>query len=115
MKRICSAIGLLFLAMVGTLLYWRLGYAAGLPVLLFGVSLAVVGKGNRLIWSAAFPFICAALTATLYVAYSLLPAEPKMPRLLFAFTLISVVPGLILWAAVKLKGLRSKAAGVAGA
>ena len=112
MKRIFGAAGLLLLAIAGTLLYWRLGYNIGLPLLLFVISLAIVGKGNRLIWSAVFPFLCAALAAVVYAAYSLLPKEPEMPKLLFVLVLLSVVPGLILWAAVILKRLRSNAEGV---
>jgi len=94
------------LAIVGALLYWKLGFYFGLPVLLFVVSLAIVGSGNRLLWSAIFPLTCCVIAAAIYGVYQLMPQKAEFAKLLLAFVLVSVVPGAILWAAAKLRQVR---------
>jgi hypothetical protein len=104
---ISKSAGLLLLALAGAALYWKLSFHLGLPLLLFLVSLAVVGKGNRWLWSAIFPLISCVLSAVIYAGYAVIPAGAEFVKLLLAFTLVSVVPGVVLWAAVRLKRARN--------
>lgn len=108
--RILKVIGQLLLALSGAILYWKLSFNLGLPLLLFVVSLAVVGEGNRLLWAAIFPFISCAIAAVIYAGYLAIPAEAELMKLLLTFTMMSVVPGVLLWGAVKLKCARSAVA-----
>jgi hypothetical protein len=101
-------IGLLGLALAGSFLYWRLGYSAGMPLLLFVMTLAVVGQGNRIVWSAVFPFLSCVLAAVLYTGFSLIPPEAEFAKLLIAFVLITAVPGLVLWLAHRFKIARNE-------
>ncbi len=111
--RAIKNLGLLVLALAGSILFWSLGYAAGLPVLLFGLSLAVVGKGNRLLWPFALPFACCLIGALAYAVYSVIPPSAELAKLLFATIPLSVVPGVVLWLALRLKRSRQMPADAA--
>lgn len=104
--------GLLVLALAGSLLYWSLGQQAGLLLLLFTLSLAIVGKGNRLIWSAAFPLACCLIGAPIYTVYSVMPPSAEFAKLSLAAVLFPAVPGVVLWLAVRLKQWRQRHADV---
>ena len=99
--------GLLCLALAGSFLYWKLGYSVGMPILLFVMTLAVVGQGNRILWSAIFPFLSCVLAAALYAGFSFIPPEAEFAKLLIAFTLITAIPGFLLWFAQKFKASRN--------
>jgi hypothetical protein len=106
---ILKTLALIVVASLGTLLFWKLGYGGDLLILLFLVSLAIVGEGNRLVWAAIFAFVGCIIAAGVYGAYELLPT-PELLRLLLMFTLLTVIPGAILWVATVLCKRRSKAA-----
>jgi predicted neutral ceramidase superfamily lipid hydrolase len=98
-------IGLLLAAVAGSAVYWKLGYTRGLPLLVLVVSLAVVGKGNRLLWLAVFPLLSCVVAALAYLLFGLLPETPELPRLLALFTLVTLVPAAVIWSAVKFKSV----------
>lgn len=106
--RTLKVIGLVFAAAVGSAVYWRLGYNVGLPLLLLFLSLAVVGKGNRLLWLAAFPLVSCVIAALGYLLFSLLREAPELPKLFVLFTLVTVVPATVLWSAAKFKSARAR-------
>jgi hypothetical protein len=54
-----------------------------------------------------FPFLCIILASVIYAGYAVLPPEAEFIKLFLAVVLLSVVPGLVLWVAVKLKHARS--------
>ena len=103
-------LSLLALAIAGTLvglgLGWQFGLALGMPLLLFVVSLAVAGDGNRLLWAALFPLLFAALVLLVYAGLALLPPAAERLRLLLAFALMPLLPALLIWLALQLRRRR---------
>ncbi len=84
-----------------------LGFAFGVPALFFLITLAIVGEGNRVLWAATFPLVVAAIGGVFYGVYLILPRENELPLLLFAFTAVTIVPGLIFYAAIRLRSYRA--------
>ena len=110
LRKLAASLG----ALAAVLISLRLGLAFCIPALLFVITLAVVGKGNRLLWLAIFPVVGAVVAGIFYGIYLLLPHENEIPRLLLAFTSMSVAPGLVLYAATlfkKFRGAHVQAAG----
>ncbi|MFM8900398.1 MAG: hypothetical protein ACKOF9_10700 [Burkholderiales bacterium] len=101
-------LGLLVAAAVGSALYWKLGYSIGLPLLLLVVSLAIVGRGNRLLWLAIFPLLSCLIATLTYLLFSLFPETPEFPKLLALFTLVTLIPAAVLWSAAKFKSVRGR-------
>ena len=101
-------IGLLFLAAIGSVFYWKLGLLGGLLLLLFVTSMAIVGQGNRLLWLAILPLLSCAIATPVYLLFRQLPKNPELPTLITFFVGVTVVPATILWAAAKFKSARSR-------
>jgi hypothetical protein len=88
------------------LLFCVPGLLGGPPFILLVISLAIVGKGNRLLWLAAFPVLIGVIGAFVYAGFLMIPKDAELVKMLLGCTLMSVVPGAVLWAAVKLNRLR---------
>lgn len=93
---------------VAAFMLFRFAAAFGVAGLLLVVSLAVVGAGNRLAWVAAFPVVAATLAAVAYGIFAILPEDNERLKLLVAFAGMPVVPGLVLWAAVRFRKYRAE-------
>jgi hypothetical protein len=87
---------------------FRFAAALGVAGLLLVVSFAFVGAGNRLAWVAVFPVVAGALAAVAYGVFAILPEDNERLKLLVAFAGMPVVPGLVLWAAVRFKKYRAE-------
>lgn len=100
--------GLLALACVGLLL--RGGLVIAMPGLLFVLSLALAGQGNRWLWVALFPLVSAGVAMALGgLGWGLRLAWPASQDLvlpLLGFAAMPIAPALVLGAAVKFKRLR---------
>jgi hypothetical protein len=106
--RYLKVLGLVLVAVVGLVIYWRLGFSVGIPALLLIVSLAIVGPGNRLLWFLVMPVPLLLVSGAAYVLFGLLPEKPEFPRLLTLFVLVTVLPAAVLWSATKFKALRAR-------
>jgi len=101
-------LGLLVLAVVSAYVYVRGIPVVGMPILLFVVSLAIAGRGNRWLWALIFPVLCGATGAAILGLYTLMPKGADFAMSLLAFVLVPVVPAAILGLAAKLKRVRSR-------
>ena len=99
-------VGLSILAVLSTCVYFRLEMGGGMPILLFVVSLAIAGHGNRWLWSLIFPVLMGATGAVIWGVSQLMPKEAEFAMTLLGFVLVSVVPGAVLWLAATLKRAR---------
>jgi hypothetical protein len=86
---------------------FRFAAVLGVAGLLLVVSFAVVGAGNRLAWIAVFPVVAAVLAAGAYGVFAMLPENNERLKLLVGFAAMPVIPGLVLWAAVRLRNYRA--------
>lgn len=103
LTKIASYVGGVFAALI----LFRLGAAFGVAGLLFVVSLAAVGAGNRLAWALVFPLLAVALAAVAYAVFAMIPEDNERLKLLLAFGGMPVVPGIVVWAAIRFKRFRS--------
>jgi hypothetical protein len=101
-------LGLVVVVVVGSIVYWRLGFGIGIPALLLIFSLAIVGPGNRLLWLLVMPVPLLLVSGVAYSIFGLLPEKPELPRLLTLFVLVTVVPAAVLWSATKFKAFRTR-------
>ena len=87
---------------------FRAAAALGVAGLLLVVSFAFVGEGNRLAWVAVFPVVAAVLAGVAYGVFAVLPQDNERLKLLVAFAGMPVIPGLVLWSAVRFKKYRAE-------
>jgi len=88
------------LAIIGSLVFWRLGELLGLAVLTFACGSALAGKGNQLAWTVSFFLIVGALAALLAaLSGPLAPPRDSIPMGLLVFGLAPLIPALLLWSA----------------
>ncbi|MFG6459166.1 hypothetical protein [Roseateles sp. BYS96W] len=87
---------------------FRFTAALGAAGLMLVFSFAFVGPGNRLAWIAVFPVVAAILAAVGYGIFAILPEDNERLKLLVAFAGMPVVPGLVLWAAVRFRKYRAE-------
>ncbi len=99
-----AAFALMFLVFV-----FGPGVAAFLcgPGLLFVVSLAIAGEGNRWLWSAVFPLLVGLLGLGAYGFRATLPGEPTWLAPAIAFAGLPILPSLVLFAAWKVREVRT--------
>ena len=98
---------LLSLAVATAFVCFKGGPVVAMPILLFVVSLAIAGRGNRWLWSLIFPVLSCAMGAAFLGLYKLMPKEAEFAMSLLAFVLVSVAPAAMLWLAATLKRVRS--------
>lgn len=99
--------GLLILAATSACVCFKGGPDVAMPILLFAVSLAIAGRGNRWLWSLIFPVLSCAIGAAVLGLAKLMPKEAEFAMSLLVFVLVSVVPGAMLWLAATLNRVRS--------
>lgn len=85
---------------------FRIAAALGVAGLLLVFSFAFVGHGNRLAWIAVFPLVAALLATVSYGVFTILPEDNERLKLLVAFAGMPLIPGLVLWAAVRFRRYR---------
>ncbi len=101
LKRFAKIIFLLFAACIGSALFLLSGLTNGMIVLLFAMSLAIVGEGNRILWTAIFPlfFILLAILSHFSNKYLSDMQAGNWVASLIAIALIPLGPAIVLWAA----------------
>jgi hypothetical protein len=107
-RAIAAARGLigLLLPIIGSALFFRLGAAAGMPILLFAISLACAGPGNRALWSLAFA-VLTVLSTTAFTAFERgLAPGPGLWMTGLHFAVLPLVPALFLWLAHRFRAWR---------
>jgi hypothetical protein len=81
----------------------RLGMGIALPLLTFGVGLAVVGPSKWAKWTGAFLLVAAISGVVLAAATAILPKDGVWVGLVL-FSLVPLLPALFLWVAVLIRG-----------
>lgn len=103
--------GLLVLILLWSVMLLRLSFFGpvfGMLSLLFIVSLACVGEGNRLVWLMVFPVVSGLLTVASGLLLAAIPEALRLVRSFLMFALMPVLPAAVLWLAVRFKGHRAR-------
>lgn len=106
-----SALGLValaFLACAGWFLSAASPAGAGVGLLAFFCSLALVGPGNRVIWCTVFALLSMAMFALLAWVLTHLPEQGRLLGGVLLYGLLPLSPAVFLWVAHRLRLRRSK-------
>lgn len=100
---IFKSIGILILVFLANFLFWRLG---GVPVLILGISLAVAGPGNRILWFFLFALFVALAFAISSFDVSHLALGNNIVIAILAVGLLPLCPAMLIWSAHSLRARR---------
>lgn len=83
--------------------FLRLGMVLALPLLTYGIGLAIVGPSKWVKWSGTFLLVAAISGVVLTTATAILPKDGVWVGL-GMFCIVPLLPALLLWLAVLVRG-----------
>jgi len=110
-KNVVYALAGITAATLALLFFTVFVISIGVVALLFAISFAIVGRGNRLLWLMISPLIFALLIVTPYSIFAYLDSRGNAGGILIAllgFALIPILPSVFLGIAHTIRLLRSK-------